>query len=51
MTRAATPGVDTVERAGATGDQPQPFVELGMTEDEYQRVRDILGRRPTSAEP
>jgi len=41
---------DTVVRAAATPDQPQPFSELGLKPDEYQRIRDILGRRPTSAE-
>ncbi|MCK0172592.1 phosphoribosylformylglycinamidine synthase subunit PurL [Mycolicibacterium sp. F2034L] len=41
---------DTVERAAASPDQPQPFRELGLKEDEYQRIRDILGRRPTDAE-
>ena len=42
--------VDTVEHAASTPEQPQPFAELGMSEDEYQRVREILGRRPTSSE-
>jgi phosphoribosylformylglycinamidine synthase len=42
--------VDTVENATATPDRPQPFAELGMKEDEYARVRSILGRRPTSSE-
>ena len=51
MTRSVRPGnVDTVEHAANTPDQPQPYVELGMTDDEYARVRTILGRRPTSAE-
>ena len=36
--------------AAATPDQPQPFRELGLKDDEYQRIRDILGRRPTDAE-
>src|SRR5690606_25420152 len=31
-------------------DERQPYVELGMKDDEYERVRQILGRRPTSAE-
>ncbi|RMI47507.1 phosphoribosylformylglycinamidine synthase subunit PurL [Actinomadura harenae] len=44
------PGTDTVEIAVRTPDKPQPWAELGMAEDEYRRVRDILGRRPTSAE-
>ena len=41
---------DTVERAAATPEEPQPYAELGLKDDEYQRIRDILGRRPTSAE-
>ncbi|HWJ84768.1 MAG TPA: phosphoribosylformylglycinamidine synthase subunit PurL [Cellulomonas sp.] len=41
---------DTVENAAATPDLAQPFVELGLKPDEYQRIRDILGRRPTAAE-
>ena len=42
--------VDTVAVAERTPDQRQPYVELGMNEEEYRRVRQILGRRPTSAE-
>lgn len=42
--------IDTVEYAATTPDQPQPFAELGLREDEYQRVREILGRRPTDTE-
>lgn len=42
--------IDTVELAAKTPDQPQPWDELGLKEDEYQRIRDILGRRPTNAE-
>ncbi len=43
-------GVDTVENAAETPDKPQPYKELGLKEDEYARIREILGRRPTSAE-
>ena len=43
-------GEDTVEVAAATPDTQQPYKELGLTTDEYQKVRDILGRRPTAAE-
>lgn len=43
-------GVDTVAVAATTPDVEQPFTELGLTEDEYGRIREILGRRPTSAE-
>ncbi|MGI9126475.1 MAG: phosphoribosylformylglycinamidine synthase subunit PurL [Mycobacterium sp.] len=42
--------VDTVEHAASTPDNPQPYRELGLKDDEYQRIRDILGRRPTDAE-
>jgi phosphoribosylformylglycinamidine synthase len=41
---------DTVENAAATPDKDQPFHLLGLKPDEYQRIRDILGRRPTSGE-
>ena len=41
---------DTVTRAAATPDQPQPYAELGLTGPEYARVRQVLGRRPTDAE-
>ena len=41
---------DTVEVAVATPDQAQPYKELGLTDDEYGKIRDILGRRPTAAE-
>jgi phosphoribosylformylglycinamidine synthase II len=50
VTSGLTHAVDTVEQAAATPDQPQPFRELGLKDDEYQRIRDILGRRPTDAE-
>ncbi len=42
--------IDTVDRAGETPDQPQPWSELGLKADEYARIREILGRRPTSSE-
>jgi len=44
------PLIDTVEHAAATPDHPQPYRELGLKDDEYQRIREILGRRPTDAE-
>ena len=40
--RRATPG--------QTPDLAQPWAELGLKADEYARIRDILGRRPTSSE-
>ena len=42
--------LDTVDNARATPEQEQPWAALGLNEDEYARVRDILGRRPTSSE-
>jgi phosphoribosylformylglycinamidine synthase len=42
--------VDTVERARATPEREQPYAALGLTGDEYARIREILGRRPTSGE-
>ncbi|MDR0837843.1 MAG: phosphoribosylformylglycinamidine synthase subunit PurL [Propionibacteriaceae bacterium] len=41
---------DTVKNARKTPDLEQPWAELGLKPDEYQRIRDILGRRPTGAE-
>jgi phosphoribosylformylglycinamidine synthase II len=41
---------DSVTNAEATPDVAQPFRELGLKDDEYARIREILGRRPTSAE-
>jgi phosphoribosylformylglycinamidine synthase II len=46
----AVPAVDSVARAAASPDQPQPYRELGLKDDEYARIRAILGRRPTDAE-
>jgi phosphoribosylformylglycinamidine synthase len=47
---SARPAVDSVQRAAATPDQPQPSAELGLTSEEYARIRGLLGRRPTDAE-
>jgi phosphoribosylformylglycinamidine synthase II len=44
------PSLDTVARATSTPDQPQPWAELGLKPDEYDTIRQILGRRPTGAE-
>ncbi len=41
---------DTVDHAATTPDTDQPYAELGLKPDEYARIREILGRRPTSAE-
>ena len=42
--------LDTVAKAASTPEMIQPWRELGLKEDEYQRIREILGRRPTSSE-
>ena len=42
--------LDTVARALREPDTAQPFADLGLKADEYQRIRQILGRRPTSSE-
>ena len=42
--------LDTVDIAETTPERVQPFAELGLKPDEYQRIREILGRRPTSSE-
>ena len=41
---------DTVDNASQTPDQAQPWAELGLKSDEYARIREILGRRPSSSE-
>jgi phosphoribosylformylglycinamidine synthase II len=43
-------GPDTVTRAAATPDVEQPWADLGLKADEYARIREHLGRRPTSCE-
>ncbi|WP_153396200.1 phosphoribosylformylglycinamidine synthase subunit PurL [Ornithinicoccus halotolerans] len=42
--------VDTVAAASGDPDREQPWAELGLRADEYARIREILGRRPTSSE-
>ncbi|MEJ3405907.1 phosphoribosylformylglycinamidine synthase subunit PurL [Rathayibacter sp. YIM 133350] len=44
------PALDTVENARATPEREQPYAALGLKPDEYERIREILGRRPTSGE-
>src|SRR5436305_9291029 len=41
---------ERVEQAEKTPTVEQPFAELGLKDEEYQRIRDILGRRPTDTE-
>ncbi|WP_208317178.1 phosphoribosylformylglycinamidine synthase subunit PurL [Canibacter zhoujuaniae] len=44
------PAPDTVANAAATPEKVQPYDQLGLTGDEYEKIRTILGRRPTSGE-
>ncbi|MGA0567523.1 phosphoribosylformylglycinamidine synthase subunit PurL [Rathayibacter sp. KR2-224] len=48
--KGAASGLDTVDNAAATPDREQPYGALGLKDDEYVRIREILGRRPTSGE-
>lgn len=41
---------DTVDNAKATPELQQPWEELGLKQDEYDKIVSILGRRPTDAE-
>ncbi|MCW2846111.1 MAG: purL [Marmoricola sp.] len=42
--------LDTVAVAGTDPERDQPWAALGLKADEYARIREILGRRPTSSE-
>lgn len=42
--------IDKVSDAVASPKTSQPFEELGLKKDEYESIREILGRRPTSSE-
>jgi len=50
LTRKADPVADTVAHAQTSPDVRQPWAELGLREGEYESIRDILRRRPTSCE-
>ena len=41
---------ETVKDAETTPEVEQPYRELGLKDDEYARIREILGRRPTNSE-
>ncbi|GAA4346561.1 phosphoribosylformylglycinamidine synthase subunit PurL [Microbacterium rhizosphaerae] len=41
---------DTVENAASTPERELPYAALGLKDDEYERIKEILGRRPTGAE-
>ena len=42
--------VDTVDLAAQSPDVEQPYADLGLKDDEYARIRAVLGRRPTESE-
>ena len=42
--------IDTVKQAKKDPDKEQPWAALGLKQDEYDSIREILGRRPTSSE-
>jgi phosphoribosylformylglycinamidine synthase subunit PurL len=42
--------IDTVKQAKKEQTKEQPWGALGLKEDEYESIRQILGRRPTSSE-
>jgi len=42
--------IDSVANAKATPEKQQPFEALGLKPNEYEEIRSLLGRRPTSGE-
>ncbi len=42
--------LDTVSNAAATPEFELPFEQLGLKADEYEKIKVILGRRPTGSE-
>jgi phosphoribosylformylglycinamidine synthase len=42
--------IDTVDQAKIEAAKEQPWAALGLKEDEYNSIKEILGRRPTSSE-
>ncbi|GAA1948948.1 phosphoribosylformylglycinamidine synthase subunit PurL [Microbacterium aquimaris] len=49
-TASTRPVADTVENAITSPEKEQPYGALGLKDDEYAQIREILGRRPTSGE-
>src|SRR5699024_461435 len=45
-----TPVTDNTAHAADTPELDQPYAELGLADDEYARIREILARRPTETE-
>ena len=42
--------IDSVSHAESTPEKDQPFEALGLKKEEYDEIRRLLGRRPTSGE-
>ncbi|MFT6973597.1 MAG: phosphoribosylformylglycinamidine synthase II [Pontimonas sp.] len=42
--------VDSVSHAESSPEKVQPYAALGLKDNEYALIRDLLGRRPTSGE-
>jgi len=42
--------LDSVSHAAATPEKDQPYEALGLKDNEYALIKEILGRRPTSGE-
>ena len=41
---------DTVANAAVTPDEEMPYAALGLKDNEYAHIKELLGRRPTNAE-
>jgi phosphoribosylformylglycinamidine synthase len=50
MTGTVVERADSVGRAAETPEESQPYAELGLRDEEYLNIREILGRRPTQSE-
>ncbi|MFB9331825.1 phosphoribosylformylglycinamidine synthase subunit PurL [Actinoplanes octamycinicus] len=50
MAEGFADGPDTVQKAEQSSDDLQPYADLGLKDDEYAKIKDILGRRPTASE-
>ena len=46
----SSPVIDTVKNACATPTDAMPYAELGLKDDEYARILELLDRRPTASE-
>ncbi|MBN9605689.1 MAG: phosphoribosylformylglycinamidine synthase subunit PurL [Actinomycetales bacterium] len=42
--------IDSVAHAASTPERELPYAALGLKDDEFARIRELLGRRPTGAE-